>query len=223
VLRLILCALCVAGCTSFVDVRSAEVFPGPQLDVGVTAATPPGDGPAWFWGFDCATECNHWIFGPHVSLRYGRVPDAGGRPYELGAGFSGTYPYVTGYVQLRRAPRPFGIGGRIGIPFGSWREDALFARYDLSGGANRVVFTPTLFLHSGSSPSGRIAGWFLAFAPALGVQINAGTDVPVTVSLTPVVGRSSRGRSTFTGQEVWESATAVFLVAGLSLTFQRGR
>ena len=216
----ILCSLAFVGCTSFVDVRSAEVHPGFQRDVGVTASTPPGDITSWFWSFECVDECEHSIVSPALALRYGFVSERGGRPYELGAGFSGMYPYATGYVQLTRAPGAFGVGARIGIP-SSWQENALFARYDLTSGSTRVVFSPHFLLHYGGSPNGFNKGYFVAFAPALGVQMFADGGSPITASLIPVFGRSGRWRGVFAGTREYE--TTVFLVAGLSVTFQRER
>jgi hypothetical protein len=215
----ILCSLGFLGCTSFADVRSAEVRPGLQVDGGITVSAPPGDAAAWFWTLDCASHCDHAIISPNVAIRHGRVPQSGGRPYELGAGISGMFPYATGYLQLARGPRPVGVGARVGIPFTTWREDAIFARYDLSSGSTRVVLAPTVFLHSGSSPNGGNRGWFLAFAPALGLQ-HERSGVSVTTSLAPVLGHTKRSRSL--GREVI-SGSAAFLVAGLSLSFAGAR
>ena len=218
----IFCSLGFMGCTSFADVRSAEVMPGGQLDVGVTMSTPAGDAASWFWSYDCASDCDRAIFSPNVAFRYGRVPEARGRPWELGAGTSGTFPYATGYLQLARGPRPFGVGARVGVPVGSWREDAVFARYDLSSGSTRFVLTPTIFLHSGNSPNGQQPGWFLALAPAFGVQ-HSFSGVSATGSLTPVVGRTRRGSLNFGLRERWVTGNVAFLVAGVSLGFFGGR
>ncbi len=217
----ILCFLALGGCTSFVDVRSAEVHPGLQGDVGLTVSTPPGDLTAWFYSFECVDECNHAIVSPGVALRFGRVPQGGGRPFELGAGFSGMFPYAAGYVQLKRAPHAFGVGARIGIPSWGWQEHALFARYDLTSGSTRVVFSPHFLLHHGGSANGFNRGYFAAFAPAFGVQMFSDEGIPVTASLIPVFGKSGRWRGVFEGTRDYE--WPVFLVAGLSLTFQRAR
>ena len=98
-------AILVTGCTSFTTVRSAEVRPGGRLDASLTLATPPGDAAAWFWAWDCPYRCNRALLSPGLALNHGVRPEAGGLPYELGVGMSGTYPFLQGYVQLESRDR----------------------------------------------------------------------------------------------------------------------
>ena len=127
---------------------------------------------------------------------------------------------MTGYLQLART-RPFGVGARVGFPFGSPRRaEALFARYDLSSGPARVVMVPTLFLQSGPSSNGTITGSFVAFAPALGIQLSAPEGDSFIASLTPVIGRYSHKHEL---GPLRESGTSFFLVAALAVSFHDPR
>lgn len=180
------------GCTSFVPVRSAEVVPGRRLDVGATLATPPGDAAAWFWAYDCDYRCDRWVPSVDVGFTKGVVPDAGGRPYEWGAGLAGFYPYAHGYVQLRPGPRPFGIGTRAAISFAGWYELSLHARQDVPlGRRTRLLLVPAGFLHGGNSPNGRNPGTFAAVAQGIGLERDAGRS-SVTPSVLFVLGRVDR-------------------------------
>lgn len=196
------------GCTSFASVRSAEVSPGLRLDGGLSISTPPGEAAAWFWTFDCAIECDHSIVSPDLSVTYGPASRLAGKGYELGAGMSGLYPYFQGYIQLSSGAHPFGLGVKLGVPAG-WREDAIFARYDLHlGGTTRLLFSPSLFRHHGNSPNGQNPGRFTAFIQAVGLE----TERDLTPWLALVLGRAEResyGRSI--------SGRTIFFVLGSSL------
>jgi hypothetical protein len=215
----LLAALSLASaCTSFAGVRSAEVDDGFHADLGITAATPPGDDAAWFWTLDCAEDCDHFIVSPHAAIGYGFVPSTG-PSVDVGLGISGSYGYLEGYVQLARDQNPFGLGARIGAPGTDWREDSLFARFDRSiGAATRLLFVPSFFLHSGNSPNGQIPASFLAVAPGLGL-FRSHEGGSYTVSLVPVFGQTKREYLHF-GMTPRRSVTSWsgFLVAGLTLT-----
>lgn len=210
----VLGCLVSGGCTTFATVRSAEVSPGPRIDGALAVSTPPGDAAAWFWSFDCASDCDHVIFSPELSFSYGWDPESSGSPFEVGAGFSGTHPYLHGYYQLRSGPHPFGVGARIGIPTG-WRENSIFARYDvILGPQARVLLTSSVFRHSGNSPNGMLPGTFTAFVQGVGFEHQR--------FLTPwmafVVGKVRRESY---GERI--SGVSAFLVLGLNLTLWRRR
>lgn len=204
--------VCNGGCTTFAPVRSAEVAPGYSHDMGITLASAPGEEAAWFWSLECEVECDHAILSYGMSSSYGVVSDEG-RAYELGAGLAGTYPYLHGFVQVRRGARPFGIGARIGLSVKGWREDALLAAYDIIlGPADRLLFTSTVFRHGGNSPNGENPGSFLAFAQAIGLRHGTGRR-RLTPSLGLAVGRVRRSSY---GRRI--SAVTGLIVVGLSMT-----
>lgn len=209
--------LVLPGCTAFTAVRSAEVVPGRSLDVGMTVATPPGDDAAWFWAFDCASECDHTIPAVDVGFTSGHVPEGSGRPFELGVGLSGFYPYAHAYVQLREGRRPFGVGGRVGVlPLGSWFEGSLFGRQDVPlGRRTRLLLSPGVFWHGGSSPNRANPGRFIAATAGIGLEHATG-DVSIAPTVLLVAGRVDRSSY---GRPV-ESSTA-FLVVGLTARFGR--
>jgi hypothetical protein len=187
-----LCTLALPACTAFSSVRSAEVVPGTTFDVGITATTPPGDAAAWFWSYDCASACDGAFAAVDVAFTRGHVPEGSGRPFEIGAGLSGFYPYAHGYVQLRRGPRPLGIGGRVALSPIGWHEAALLFRHDVPLGSRaRLLVVPTLFSHWGNSPNGANPGRLVAFAQGLGVAYRSG-GVSLTPSALLVVGRVHR-------------------------------
>lgn len=216
--RLLLPLLIVGpiGCTAFTAVRSAQVEPGRSLDVAVTVATPPGDAAAWFWTFDCAVGCDRTIPAVDVGFTHGHAPEGPGRPFEVGAGLSGFYPYAHGYVQLAEGPRPWGVGGRIGLSFSGWTEASLHLRRDVVlGGATRLLLTPTLFWHGGNSPNGMNPGTFVAIAQGVGLEHRL-DGVSVAPSVLLVVGRvdrSSYGRAT--------TENTAFAVLGLTARLGR--
>lgn len=184
-------AAAVAGaCTSFADVRSAEVSPGLGFSTGVTLATPPGDDAAWFWALDCDAACNQWLLSPAASLTVG-VGSADGAPaYEIGLGTSGIYPHVEGYVQIRQGSRPLGVGVKVGVSRWAWYQDAVFLRYDVPlRDGYRLLFVPTLLRHAGSNDTTR--GSFTALAAGFGLDRRTG-GASWTLSVVPVVGATRR-------------------------------
>lgn len=158
-----------AGCTSFATVRSAQVQPGGSFTVQGSLTTAPGDETGWFWSLDCAEDCSHPIASVDALYTYG---SAGERPYSLGAGVNGLYPYVEGYKQLNAdSARAYGVGARVGIPAIGWTNHQLYGRYDIGlGDGQRLLWNPGVFLHAGSSPNGQSRGHFLAMVQAVGME-----------------------------------------------------
>ena len=204
------------GCTAFATVRSAEVRPGASLAVHASASTPPGDVAGWFWSYDCAQDCNHPVVGGDVGLTYGW---RGPRAVALGAGLSGEYPYVDGYLQLGAGRQPFGVGVRVGPPVTSWREHQLYGRYDVRLGAtSRLLVNPGLFLHEGRAPNGENPGTFFGFVQCLGVLI-PGDRVSWTPAVALIAGRARRSSY---GQR-YGPAHPVLATASLGITWHRRR
>lgn len=170
-----LLALAWAGCTTFGEVRSAEVVPGPSFEVRATLATPPGDVAGWFWSFDCAEGCSHSIIGTELEYSYGHVPAGGGTPNELGLGLVGVFPFAHGYVQLGRGRRPYGIGARVGVPLSGWSEHQVFGRMDIPLGSDaRLVLDPSVFLHRARTGNGQSYGHVLGLLGAIGLDATDG-------------------------------------------------
>ena len=207
------------ACTSFATVRSAEVQPGPSVGVQASVSTRPGDDAAWFWSFDCASDCDRAIVGGDVGLTYGWLRPSGVRGFAIGAGTSGTYPYVDAYVQLGAGRRPLGVGARLGPPVSNWREHQLYARYDVPlGGRTRLLLNPAAFLHEGRSPNGENPGTFLGFVQGVGLMLE-GEHVSWTPAISFVAGRTRR---TSYGEQ-FGPTTSVFGAASLGVTFHRRR
>ena len=213
-LLLLAVALTLPSCTAFSAVRSAEVAPGYTIDAGMTWATPAGDAAAWFWAFDCPSQCDRPVPAIDVSFTRGVVPEGSARPFEIGGGLSGFYPYAQAYVQLRRGSRPFGLGGRLAAGPESWFESSLFLRHDVPFGPRiRLLVVPTLFAHWGNSPNGANPGHLLAVAQGLGLETRM-PGISVTPSALLVAGRVER-RS----YRERIRADALFAVFGLNLRF----
>lgn len=71
-------------------------------------ASPPGDDAAWFWSFDCAQNCDHLIPGGDFVFAYvPRTPAS--RPYSIGIGLNGVYPYAEGYGANAKGTVKLGI------------------------------------------------------------------------------------------------------------------
>lgn len=211
----------LAGCTSFGAVRSAEVQPGPSLKLQVSGTTPPGDGAAWFWALDCASDCDRSIVNMDLGLTLGRTPEReDGVAYALGLGWSGiTYPYVDGYVQLRRGTNPYGLGLRAGIPVTGWNEYQVYGRYDLElEGGGRVLINPALFYHAGNSPNGQNPGRFFAFVNGVGLM-HEGERFTFIPAASLVIGRGRRERY---GEPIGPFTT-VFGVVSMSVTLHEER
>ena len=201
--------LSCSGCTTFSHVRPAEVSPGLRLDGGVSLSTPPGDPAAWFWTYDCGVSCDHLIFSPSLSATFGSVGSSMGVAHEIGAGFSGINPYVEGYLQLRSGLRPFGVGARVGLPLLRWREDALYARYDVPLRKTlRLLVVPSLYRYGGNSPNGANPGSFIAFVQGVGLE-HQGFITPWAATVLGRTRRESYGVPT--------RGNTVFLVLGASI------
>ena len=169
-----------AGCTAFGPVRSAETRSGWSWMGRGTVAAPQGDDAAWFWTWDCASQCDRTMPGYEVEAWYGEAGNEQDRGYEIGGGVAGlAYPFVQGFVQLEGGDRPFGIGARFGIPF-HWHEHQVFLRYDVPlKDGKRILIDPALFLHAGNSPNGENPGIFLGVVPAVGLEIPLGSNVVI--------------------------------------------
>ncbi|MBC7895474.1 MAG: hypothetical protein H7066_08670 [Cytophagaceae bacterium] len=210
---------CLGGCTSFANVRSAEVHPGPSLSVQASAGARPGPVAGWFWASDCAENCNDPTVGADVGAAFGWRPASGPRALAVSAGISGEYPYVDGYAQLADGRRPFGLGLRVGLPVWSWRQHQLYARYDVPLGTSvRLLLNPALFLHEGDSPSPGNPGTFKAFVQGIGLEWRGGL-----VALTPAVALLA-GRAERTSYGVRHGPeSAVFATASLGVSVHRRR
>jgi hypothetical protein len=212
-------ALTSAACTSFATVRSAEVLPGPSVGVHTSLSTPPGDDAGWFWSYDCSAACDHPVVGGDIGFTYGWPGASGSRAFALGAGTSGIYPYVDGYVQLTGGRSPAGLGVRLGAPVSNWREHQVYGRYDVPLGARtRLLLNPAAFLHEGRSPNGENPGTFLGFVQGVGLLVE-GERVSWTPAVALVAGRARR---TSYGEE-FGPTTSVFGTASVGVTFHRRR
>jgi hypothetical protein len=203
------------ACTTFATVRSARVHPGASAAVHVSGSTRPGAETGWFWSYDqdCAEGCDHPVVGGDVGVTYGWTP-AGRRPFALGLGLAGVHPYVDGYAQLDDGARPYGVGARLGLPVGGWREHQLYGRYDVPLARRaRVLLNPALFLHEGASPNGQNRGTFVAFVQGAGLLLE-GNGVSLTPSVALVLGRASR--SSYGSRRI--PVGAAFATASLGIT-----
>jgi len=210
---------CGGACTSFATVRSAQVQPGPSIGAQASVSTPPGDDAAWFWSFDCASQCDHPVFGGDLGFTYGWVRPGGATGFAFGVGTSGTHPYVDSYLQLGAGRTPFGIGMRLGPPVSNWREHQLYARYDVPlGDRTRLLLNPAAFLHEGKSPNGDNPGTFLGFVQGVGLMLE-GERISWTPAVALVAGRAKR---TSYGQQ-FGPTTSVFGSASVGVTLHRRR
>jgi hypothetical protein len=219
--RVAACLLMVmlsAGCSTFATVRPAEVTPGPRFTVQATMTTMVPDEAAWFWSFDCASDCGRTV--PAVGIEYMHGLVETGTPIEVGAGFAGVFPYARAYFQLGRGSLPWGAGLELGMPLdNSWHEHRLFGRMDVPLKQNtRLLLNSSLFLHAGNSPNGQNPGSFVAFVPAAGVQLR-GRRTEAIPSVALVVGRGTRESY---GTQL-EPFNAVFAIVSMSLTVHRAR
>lgn len=207
----------LAACTSFGTVRSAVVHPGPSVTLQASMTTPPGDEAAWFWSYDCPTDCNRSIVASEAGITMGFPARNGGPSFALGAGVSGVYPWLDGYVQLNGGDRPFGLGARLGWPSRSfrWYEHQLYGRYDIVlDSTRRIVWNPSLFYHAGHGQNGQTTGRVIALVQGVGLALERSrmTVIP-SASLA-----LARGRRTFYGDPP-DRFTAVFLVLAMNVTF----
>ncbi len=215
--RFIIGASAAVGCASFSTVRSAVVSSGSAFTAQATVASPPGDAAAWFWSFDCEQRCDHAIAGGDLAYAYGRGATSR-RPYTVGAGLNGTFPYVEGYLQLDTSrTRPFGVGVRGGLPVGGWMEHQVYARYDVKMTSGvRLLWNPGVLYHTGHSPNGENPGTFVGVVQGFGAAVGSGARV-ITPSVAVVWGRTAR-RS---GATQIGPVSQVFGSAGLSVGFRR--
>jgi len=215
--------LVLAGCSSFGTVRSAEVHPGGSVGVQASVSTPPGDQAAWFWSYDCVSDCDHRIPGGDLGFTYGVARERGGA-FALGVGINGIQPYADGYVQLREGDRPFGVGARVGVPLDGWQQHQLYGRYDVRLGSSRgvsrrLLLNPALFVHYNSSRhSFAASGSFVGFVQGVGLLLER-EGASLVPAVTLVAGRSRR-RNAF---EENGAANTVFGVASLGIVFHRAR
>ena len=173
---------------SFGRVPTAEgAGPGPGVGASDTVARSPLHDRS-------SPDDRHPLPRPRPSAAAGS--ESAGRPVELGGGINGPSPYVEGYLQIGRGDRPWGIGGRLGIPLlTGWGASALYARVDIPrAGDGAILLNPTLFLHAGRSPNGQNRGMFLGFAPAVGYRLPGRGSVRVILAAQPVLGQSWRER-----------------------------
>jgi hypothetical protein len=206
-------SLVLGGCTSFANVRSADPYIGSSVGMQFSWSAPPGDDASWFWSFDCANRCNHAMIAADLGVTRGWRID-GSHAVALGAGINGVNPYVDGYVKLVGGPRPFGVGGRLGLPAFGWQEDQLYARYDIPVTRDmRVLLNPGLFFHGGASPNGANTGSFLGYVQGLGLQFDGeyGTWTP---ALSVVSGRAHHAGY---GSD-YGPTRSVFMTASVGLT-----
>jgi len=207
-------SLLLGGCTSFANVRSAEPYVGNSVAMQFSWSAPPGDVAGWFWSVDCVDRCNHPIVATDLGVTHAWRLDNGPRAVALGAGISGVNPYVDGYVQLAGGPRPFGLGGRLGLPAFGWQEYQVYARYDIPLNRNtRVLLNPGIFVHDGASPNGANTGSFLGYVQGVGLQFD-GEYGAWTPALSVVSGHARHaGYGLDSGP-----ASSVFVTASLGLT-----
>ena len=210
----------LSSCTTFSNVRSAEIHPGLSTELQVAATTPVGPETGWFWAYDCAQNCGHAIAGGDATFTFGSPENPmGRRRYAVGGGLNGLYPYLEAYVQLGAGTRPYGIGARVGLPSDKWFEHQIYTRHDVPlGSSRRLLLNPALFMHHGRSPNGENPGSFIGFVQGVGLLLE-GERVSYVPALSFVVGRAER---TSHGQK-FGPETAVFGTASLSVTFHRPR
>lgn len=180
-----------AACTPFAAVQPAAVEPGLQVSFQAALTSPPGDDIGWFYSFDCEFECNHAIIAPDIGVHLA-VDGENGPPVSIGGGIAGTYPYAEIYTQLGDSPdRPWGIGGRLGIPLMEWTEHRLYARFERPTGDRSLILNPTLYVLSGNSPNGQNPGTFLAFVQGVGL-VDRRQRTTIIPALAAGVGRGWR-------------------------------
>lgn len=210
----VLLPLCVgAGCASFATVRSAEVTPGLAVVVQASVASLPG-------GELAQIECGSCAAAPvsgDVAFAYG-LNGGSHVPFTIGAGMTGTYPYLEGYAHLGRGKMPFGIGARAGIPPQPMMHE-LYGRLDIPLARwARVLWNPGVVYLSGHSsgtggffdPSG--SGWFIGTTQGVGIQFGAG-NFTLTPSAALVFGRADQ----MTGRDRFGTPSRAFGTAALSI------
>jgi hypothetical protein len=203
--------LLAGACTSLATVRSADVMPGLSATVQASTSTKPGDAIGWFF-HDCA-RCNSRIVSGDVGVTYGSRHGDETRPFAIGFGISGIYPYADGYLQLDTGPTPSGVGVRVAyLP--RWVQSQLYGRFDLPvSDGTRLLLNPAIFVQTGTSPNHRNPGTFLAVVQGIGLLVES-----EYVSFTPGVAVIAA-----TGSHEGESGARVFGTASLAVTVHRRR
>jgi hypothetical protein len=203
--------LLAGACTSLATVRSADVMPGLSAAVQAATSTKPGDAIGWFF-HDCA-RCDIRIASGDVGITYGSQRGGDARPFAIGFGISGIYPYADGYLQLDTGPTPAGVGVRAAF-LPRWVQGQLYGRFDLPVGARaRLLLNPAVFVQTGTSPNHRNPGTFLALVQGIGLLLE-GDYVSLTPGVALVAG---------TGSHEGESGTRVFGTASMAVTVHRRR
>lgn len=210
----------LTGCTSFGTIRSAEVQPGLSLSLQASISTPPGEDAAWFWTLDCGSRCDRSIPSTDIGVTVGLAGDErAGLPVAVGAGISGVFPYLDGYVQLGRGERPYGLGARIGVPVSGWSQHQLYGRFDFRrGDSGRISYNPGLFYHTGTAPNGDWPGHFLGLVQGIGIPIE-GERVIFTPGLSLIIGTGQRQEVDRTNR----SFTTIFGALSMGLSFHGPR
>lgn len=214
-------AICVSGgisgCTSFSSVRSAEVNPGVSARVQAAVASPPGEGAAWFYNFDCY-RCSAIPPAVELGFEYGVLP-SDGRAYSIGASLNGFYPQLEAYVVLHTEEQSAsGIGARVGVPLWNWTSHQMYGRYDRSlGPRTKLLYNPAVGLHIGNSPNGQNPGHMLTLVQGIGIQF-ASRNLTFVPSFALVLG--SGGRTSYGEPSSFNTAFGTF--SG-SLSFHRAR
>ena len=206
----------LAACTSFTNVRSADVRPGNLIGAQISYATSPGDAAGWQFGnnFDCAENCGGGILGGELGYARGFVPDSS-RPFTLGVGLGGILPYAEGYVQLDRSSHPYGVGLRIAAPLAGFSRAQLYGRYDIPLQPGRLLLWNPGILYSSITNVSSDAS-FLGLVNGFGMELRDGGNT-FTPSLAIVVARARHGRGYFA-----EGPTlSGFVTAGLSVSVGR--
>lgn len=203
------------ACTSFANVRSAQVRPGTWIDLQSSFASSPGDAAGWLLGnnIDCTQRCRGGILGGELGVAYGFARQS--LPFTLGAGVSGLMPYAEGYVQVKSGESPAGVGARIGFPVSTARMTGeAYARFDFPvAGGRRLLWNPAVFHASGVTPaaSARVTGL------VNGVGLEMGDGDTFTPSLAFVVARAEHDF----GRLREGPAVTTFAVAGVRVALGR--
>jgi hypothetical protein len=218
--RVALLFLALSGaCASFSTVRPAVVSPGPSLIAQASLSTPAGDAASWFYSYECASECSQQIATGELGLAFGRIPSpsGGGKPFTLGVGLNGFYPYAEGYLQLgRSADRPYGVGARVSV-LGSWRQHQLYARVDRAIAPDvKLLWNPAILVHSGNSPNGANPGSIHALVNGFGLELGTG-NVAFIPSISIV---ASRAQHSSYGREM-EREQRVFATGSMGVILRR--
>jgi len=215
----IVAVLATMGCTTFANVRSAQVRPGPSATVEASLAGAPGEASGWFWNADCFRQCSQPVVGADLVFAYGSRP-VDGSPYALGFGTSGPWPFVEGYWQLgKSAEHPFGVGARADVPVGGCSERQIYGRTDfLLDKDTRLLWNPGVLYHVGRNGDGTGSVSFIGLVQGIGLERDFGPIV-LTPSAALVIGHGQRT----TLNQSYGPQTRAFATAALSITLGGSR